>query len=109
MRICRGVYVGLALFGLLAHVLLGLDGSVLPVWLPACVGVGVAASLLQRRGAVQPEPNARTWVLACTITVISVVGLAMVIDVKPKRRGDGRQGGVEFGGGGSNEGEFHEA
>jgi len=70
----------LALFGLVAHLLLGLGGSVSPLWLPTCMVAGVVASLLQQRAAVQPGP-ARLWVLGLAITVTLLVALAMVLDV----------------------------
>jgi hypothetical protein len=81
VRICRGVYLGAALFALLAHLLLGLGGRVFPLWLPICLALGFAASLLQPRNPARCEPRPRAWVLGGTITVIALVVLAFVLDL----------------------------
>jgi len=84
MRIFRGVYLGLALFALLAHLLLGLGGSVAPLWLPVCLGMGVALALRQgTAAAVAPGPGAavRPWVLVTTILIVVTVAVALGVAV----------------------------
>lgn len=87
--LCRGGFVGLALFGLVAHALLFASASVHPAWLPVCllVGVGAAARLRGCRAAAS-GPAAPRWVWA-GVAVVAVLAWLLGMDaVQPPRHWD---------------------
>lgn len=81
MKVCRAAYLGLAVFGLVAHVLLGLGAPVSPLWLPGCLLIGGGYFYWDRRQTRPGGPAADTWVLGCTVAAILAVCVAFVLDL----------------------------
>ncbi len=76
-----GAFCGLAVFGIVAHLLLLMGASVGAWWLPASLLVGGLFAWRQPRQQLPPTAAGRAWVLWVTVALLVLVAAILACDV----------------------------